>query len=286
MRCLFCKQDSSDSKSVEHVIPESLGNKTYILPKGVVCDKCNNYFSRKIEDPFLNSTEIRALRFYEGIPNKKRNVPPVDGILSGKIPVKIYNPFPDEPMFTHEKGSFIPIEVKEADIPKIPSSGWVFTPAFTNDMIPHNTTVISRFIAKIALESIALRLYQHEGGLDYLINDIAFDPIRNYVRMGNRDNWPCNISRIYNMNKQWQNDGSFYHVLHESDFLFIPAIESIDNLISGQVQGHLYYIFALLGLEFTINVANSEPDGLEPYKNWLKENGNASPLYTGKNNRY
>ena len=44
MRCLFCKQDSSSTKSVEHIIPESIGNKTLILPLGYVCDKCNNYF--------------------------------------------------------------------------------------------------------------------------------------------------------------------------------------------------------------------------------------------------
>ena len=50
MRCLFCKQDSSNTKSVEHIIPESLGNKTLILPRGYVCDKCNNYFAIKVED--------------------------------------------------------------------------------------------------------------------------------------------------------------------------------------------------------------------------------------------
>ncbi len=78
MRCLFCKQDSSASKSVEHIIPESLGNTTSVLPKGIVCDKCNNYFSRKIEQPFLESPAIKTLRFQEAIPNKRGKVPPVD----------------------------------------------------------------------------------------------------------------------------------------------------------------------------------------------------------------
>ena len=27
MRCIFCKQDSSISRTIEHIIPESLGNK-------------------------------------------------------------------------------------------------------------------------------------------------------------------------------------------------------------------------------------------------------------------
>ena len=71
MRCLFCKQDSSNTKSVEHIIPESLGNKTLILPRGYVCDKCNNYFAIKVEKPFMELPEIRQLRFQELIPNKK-----------------------------------------------------------------------------------------------------------------------------------------------------------------------------------------------------------------------
>ena len=49
MQCIFCHKDTSLSKSVEHIIPESLGNKHHYLPQGYVCDQCNNYFSIKIE---------------------------------------------------------------------------------------------------------------------------------------------------------------------------------------------------------------------------------------------
>jgi len=38
MRCIFCMNDSSDSRSKEHIIPESLGNEAHILPRGIVCD--------------------------------------------------------------------------------------------------------------------------------------------------------------------------------------------------------------------------------------------------------
>ena len=48
-KCIFCHKDVSISKSVEHIIPESLGNKSHVLPKGYVCDECNNYFARKVE---------------------------------------------------------------------------------------------------------------------------------------------------------------------------------------------------------------------------------------------
>lgn len=62
MRCIFCGNDSSSSRSVEHIVPASFGNSISILPKGIVCDKCNNYFARKIEAPFLNSEAVLQLR--------------------------------------------------------------------------------------------------------------------------------------------------------------------------------------------------------------------------------
>ncbi|MBT3070018.1 HNH endonuclease [Rhodomicrobium sp. Az07] len=34
------------------LVPESLGNRQHVLPKGIVCDGCNNYFSRKVENRF------------------------------------------------------------------------------------------------------------------------------------------------------------------------------------------------------------------------------------------
>ena len=52
VRCIFCKTKSSACVSVEHIIPESLGNTQHILPRGWVCDSCNNYMATKVEKPF------------------------------------------------------------------------------------------------------------------------------------------------------------------------------------------------------------------------------------------
>ena len=49
MNCIFCKGDSSQSLSGEHVIPESLGNTEHILKAGIVCDQCNNYIASKVK---------------------------------------------------------------------------------------------------------------------------------------------------------------------------------------------------------------------------------------------
>lgn len=75
MRCIFCKQISNESVSIEHILPESLGNIEAILPPSFVCDKCNNYFSREVEGPVLSSGIFRLLRNDKQIPSKKDKIP-------------------------------------------------------------------------------------------------------------------------------------------------------------------------------------------------------------------
>jgi len=75
MRCIFCKQDSSSSRSVEHIVPESLGNVEHVLPIGAVCDGCNQYFARKVERQLLESPMFRLLRADMAVPNKRGRIP-------------------------------------------------------------------------------------------------------------------------------------------------------------------------------------------------------------------
>lgn len=79
MRCLFCKGDSSASRSREHIVPESLGNNEHVLEPGIVCDRCNNYFARNVEKPLLDSLYFKERRFSAVVPNKRGHVVPLDG---------------------------------------------------------------------------------------------------------------------------------------------------------------------------------------------------------------
>ena len=279
MRCIFCKQDSSGSKSVEHIIPESLGNKTFILPKGIVCDKCNNYFARKIEAPFLDSTAIKALRFEESIPNKKGHIPPIQGLLNGspvslhKISVNSEDP--------HQVG--LVIDIDPDDIRKINDTGHIITPAFTDDSKVENSILISRLIAKFALESLALKVLNTDGWEAFIIDNPDFDPIRDYARRGGSKEWPCKIRRIYGIDQTFvSSEGTSFQIMHESDFLLIPQ-ERINVTASEPILVFLYFVVALWGLEFTINMAGPDRDGLEMYEQWLEEHNRISPLYSGKN---
>jgi hypothetical protein len=40
MPCIFCGSQEH-LNTVEHIVPESLGNTTFMLSKGDICDTCN-----------------------------------------------------------------------------------------------------------------------------------------------------------------------------------------------------------------------------------------------------
>ena len=71
MHCIFCKNDSSASRSKEHVIPESLGNTEHVLGAGIVCDQCNSYFASSVEEPLLSDSYFRDQCSRAGILSKK-----------------------------------------------------------------------------------------------------------------------------------------------------------------------------------------------------------------------
>lgn len=76
MECLFCNA-SGPYTTVEHVIPESLGNDDLTL-EGHVCDACQRYFGKEVEHCVLNKTMIGAWRVLLGTTTKKGKRPMVD----------------------------------------------------------------------------------------------------------------------------------------------------------------------------------------------------------------
>ena len=271
MRCLFCKQDTSITKSVEHIIPESLGNKTMILPRGYVCDKCNNYFAIKVEKPFMELPEIRQLRFQEMIPNKKNKMPQMYALYNGKFPVKLgLDVKQDECMLFVDADDEILNEIL------CKGKGNLVFPAFTNETIIESSIIVSRLIAKIALEVLADKLKMLEGSLDELIDNKGFDKIRNHARRGIISEWPCSIRRIYNMDTLWKcdEDGE-EQIIFETDFLVIDKGGEGDSRYV-----FIYFVFVLWGMEFVINMAGPE---IDEYNSWVNQHGGLSPLYVKRN---
>lgn len=70
--CIYCLKDSSNTKNLEHVIPEGLGCKD-TLPKGTICDSCNSYFSNMDKNVLYNRYIFLHVGSEE-IPGKKGKI--------------------------------------------------------------------------------------------------------------------------------------------------------------------------------------------------------------------
>lgn len=262
MKCIFCKQDSSTSVSVEHVIPESLGNKKTVLPKGAVCDSCNNYFASKVEKPVLASGEFTQLRFNQLIKNKKGRVPETK-IIIGPHAV------------TARRNGKLDFSFKPEDFDKIQAylnttkKGMVAIPVSGSP--PHNHH-LSRFLAKMALEALAFRWLKNKGWNEYIVGHEQLDEIRNFARCPKRNEiWEYSKRRIYDEDSSQKTIGGVgYQVLNEWDIL---VTGDIDN-------SEFYFVLAIFGMEYAINLGGNGMDG---YKAWLEKNDNISPLYLEKN---
>jgi HNH endonuclease len=55
--CVYCKNTTTPSENLEHIIPESLGNKQ-TLYRGAVCNKCNQKFGEKVDSDILKEPLI------------------------------------------------------------------------------------------------------------------------------------------------------------------------------------------------------------------------------------
>lgn len=270
MKCIFCKNDSSNSKSVEHIIPESLGNKKNTLSKGIVCDSCNNYFGNKIEKNVLEMAYFKSLRGRIMIENKKGKIPRISGFTKNKEEVEITfskngdNKF--EVVYKDEKTLETLISNNELYVPFIPEP-------------PKNDLLISKFIGKIALEAFAQRVSSIADWQDDFVQLKALDELRNFVRYGKGYTiWPYYIRRIDSENqiKYDEKLNKFFEKLNEYDFL-IPDNSSIKG--DFHKIDNLYFVMAIMGIEYTINLTNS---GLNRYTTWLSENQNKSILHMEK----
>jgi hypothetical protein len=260
MNCIFCKADSTGSCSVEHIIPESLGNTDHVLPPGVVCDRCNTYFSIKVEKPLLETPYFRDMCYRGRIRNKQGNPPRVQGIhLQGLAPVYLI------PDMDGNGGSIC--ASREKDETRLVETIRELT-KFTI-VIPVPTEpdqqLLSRFLAKIAIESLALKFSDMAGGIREVEERSELNPLREYARKGAPgSSWPYHSRPLYPSDFLFvESESTPYEVLHEWTFLYTKG-------------GELYFVLALFGIEYTINMGSPNIDG---YKQWLTEKSDNSPLY-------
>ncbi len=269
MKCIFCKNDSSTSKSVEHIVPESLGNKDIILPKGIVCDLCNNYFASKVEKALLEDPYFVSVRFRNEIRTKKNKLVKQTMLFPGALKSTdvvlqhledgIICSFNDEQLYQAI------IEGKCANMiaPYLPE------PEFPN-------ASVSRFLAKCAVEYLVY-IIDNEKRACFIADDslwIQLDPIIKFARY-NIGNWNYSQRQIYMEKSTWidtkHRSSTPYQVLHEMCFFF----GDYTKYENGEFYAEMYFALVIMGIEYVICI--SDPD-ICRYRDWLKDNNSKSPL--------
>ena len=164
--CIYCLNTEGSFTSEEHVIPESLGNDDVVLPKGCVCDACNNGVLSILDN---------ALRRFE--PIAWSQVMYVPHTKAGKFPKANFS------TFTIEKTGPRHIKMmpknKAGEIKNLKQIGedmHSFKVEWKGKKIDWN--LIGRALYKIALGMVAFK-----QGREQACNS-KFDAARNFIRNG------------------------------------------------------------------------------------------------------
>lgn len=172
-------------KSEEHIIPKSLGNEEMILPKGIICDSCNNYFAREIEKPFLENETIKLLRTFHTISSRKGNIPPLEIFVNHEISKFEFD----------AKNNCCYIGLSPETINKICNKeiSMLISRGIDTESLRGNY-VVSRFLVKIFTETYTYFLYQNNFLKEncFFVFDKKMKELVNYVRQGNKN------GKIYN----------------------------------------------------------------------------------------
>ncbi len=227
-----------------------------------MCDTCNNYFARKVEGPLLETPWFRQVRARQWVPDKRGLIPPVRGFVpSARMNADVWLNGTDLILGgrneREQKALTIAIQTGLARSVYIPIAEVI------------DQRLMSRFLAKVALEVLAQRISHVDGWNDEIADKEALDPLRRFARIGDRpEKWPFSRRRIYCENDV-HGESSGYQVLHEFTILCEPLPEpgSFD----------MYAIVCIFGEEFAISIGEPE---IASYERWLKAHSGTSPLYT------
>lgn len=214
--CLFCKSKTNTFLSIEHIYPESLGNKEKILPKGIVCDTCNNGVLSTLDSFLVNFDPIIFCRTFYGVESK-----------SGKVPKASFSSLSlDNPSKKH-----VNLRLKRKNKQDFIETTNGFNLKFIGKTVMSikNIKLLARALYKIGLELLCL-----DQGQNACLGD-KFDDIRNII-LGNKD---FNGYLLFGTNKLPDKLGVYYRLiqidggteiaLFEFNYMFFKVIFDIER---------------------------------------------------------
>ena len=187
--CLFCGAEGPYT-TIEHTIPEALGNDESVL-FGEVCDKCQSYLGKEVEAFALRQSPIGPIRVLLKIRGKRGKLPLVDTSIpegkGGMLPS--YHKYNDTGLVfgvDEENQSWVAIN-SDQKVQAILSGE---KRAFVFVATPKHVAMLGRLLGKMALE-ILCESDPHEARAS------RYDDLRRYVRQGvTKDLWVIASKRV------------------------------------------------------------------------------------------
>jgi hypothetical protein len=235
MPCIFYN-NNENLDTIEHIVPESLGNTNYTLPKESICKECNNRFS-KFEKEAISNSIIGFEKTRFAYKSKKGKIP------SSKVE--------DIEFIGDEQGrkDIITIKgVKSEDIKSFDPKTRIMevvVPGFEK-----NDVQIGKFLLKIGYEAI----YKSERQLFEIYN---FSELLDYLNNKTNDDWPFLV--IQNDDKPYTSIPRFH------DKYLLNKINC--KLLYNIHEGTFLFRFEYGGFKANINLLNRDTKWIKEYIN-------------------
>ena len=206
--CLICRRTDGGFSAQEHIIPESLGNTTKILPVGVVCDRCNNGVCSQVDNALCNFFPIQLMRTSYRQQSK-----------SGKLPSVRFDNGSIEATGPSDVSLWLSSAKWQRDLPAPPGyKSFSFT-AKRHDLTPERLSKVHRGLVKQALEFAWLDLGEERA------LSAEFDRERDLILHGGHQGYISTV-RTIKFGDDIESGMTYAHRLRTSDrhpLMFILA---------------------------------------------------------------
>ena len=179
-RCIWCLRSAPDvAFDVSHVLPRCLGNLSNdVLPAGVICRECNNFFGHKLEPVLLRDPLLHDIAVFQRIADPADMNEFRDRLFDDEHPAegKVERDFHVE----------LDVALKSARL--VFTLGYAIRGKQAITYRPRDRRLLSRAVHKMALEEAARQVFVDGVPLKVDLFGAEFDDVRNWSKRGEPQN--------------------------------------------------------------------------------------------------
>lgn len=198
-RCIWCLEEKDESSfDISHVVPECVGNESQILPKGIVCKKCNNYFGTKVEPYLLSDPLFHIIAVFLRLQDPEDMNEFRDRVWDST--------HPPSGSVTRNMSLDATISPDSFNLDLQYTVGGQISKTYKR----REKAFLSRAVHKIAFESLAWVIFVKKVDTQLDIFDSDFNHVREWVRYGN----PISIIRPVLRNQRFARINNKWECMH------------------------------------------------------------------------